>query len=205
MYRVVQQFAILHTVYIGRCFSIGEKFRSKDERTNVELECLMELERTDEVVERLSELLHKTPDQWSFIRTYISCQIQRYLRMKERKEKGESGGGSSTQSREGEKKTHNGGGSLQSTGEEGASASGRMAETPEDEQRTSEEDPSVQECAGTRYATVIFELCVICGYTISKMLYIQFAHVTWVTPNVAILSIITVACKTVLAKPGQNV
>lgn len=140
---------------MGDVFSIGEKFRSKDERTNVELECLMELERMDEVVEKLSELLHKTPDQWSFIRTYISCQIQRYLRMKERKEKGESGvegGGSSTQSREGEKKTRNGGGSLQLTGEEGASASGRMAETPEDEQRTSEEDPSVQECAGTRYA-----------------------------------------------------
>lgn len=154
---------------MGDVFSIGEKFRSKDERTNVELECLMELERMDEVVERLSELLHKTPDQWSFIRTYISCQIQRYLRMKERKEKGESGvegGGSSTQSREGEKKTRNGGGSLQLTGEEGASASGRMAdhEKPEDEQRTSEEDPSVQECAGTRYATALFELCVVCGY-----------------------------------------
>lgn len=165
----------------------------------------MELERTDEVVERLSELLHKTPDQWSFIRTYISCQIQRYLRMKERKEKGESsaeGSGSSTQSREGEKKTRNGGGSLQSTGEEGASESGRMAETPEDEQRTSEEDPSVQECAGTRYATVLFELCVICGYTNKQNALRPVCPCNLGDPKcgLIVLSIIAVAYKTVLAK-----
>lgn len=73
------------------CFA-GDKFHSKEERTNVELECLLALERIDEVVEKLTKLLHEKPDQWSFIRTYIDCQIQRYLRMRdERARKEESG------------------------------------------------------------------------------------------------------------------
>jgi len=40
-------------------------------------------------VDGLRERCHNTPDQWSFIRTDISCQSQRYRRMKERKERKE--------------------------------------------------------------------------------------------------------------------
>ena len=35
------------------------------------------------MVEKLTKLLREKPDQWSFIRTYIDCQIQRYLRMRD--------------------------------------------------------------------------------------------------------------------------
>ena len=166
----------LHTVYIvGWFVLVGEKFRSKDERTNVELECLLELERTDEVVEKLTELLHKTPDQWSFIRTYVNCQIQRYLRMKEKGEGGVEGSGDSIQLTEGGSKRHEEDGPLQLPDEEEASGSKRVTETPEipeDEQRTSGGGPSVQECGGTRYVHVCAERYVdrqnanmlICSY-----------------------------------------
>lgn len=57
-------------------FPVGRKL--KDEECNkYQMNCLVHLKRWDEAVEKLTALLVKTPDQWSYIRQYISCQIMR--------------------------------------------------------------------------------------------------------------------------------
>ena len=136
----------------------GEKFHSKEERTNVELECLLALERIDEVVEKLTKLLHEKPDQWSFIRTYIDCQIQRYLRMRdERASKEESG-----EPKEGGEEKHGESGSSQLTSGGEANGDDRTAVSGggrvECVERTAGGNPSAtqqdqqeSECAEARY------------------------------------------------------
>ena len=56
----------------------GNLIRNKDERDHIELECQLSLQRWDDAVGLLKQMLHRNPDQWSHIEVYISCQIQRY-------------------------------------------------------------------------------------------------------------------------------
>ena len=56
----------------------GKLIRSRDERNNLELECLLSLQQWSGAVALLDKMLKQNPDQWSHIEVYISCQIQRY-------------------------------------------------------------------------------------------------------------------------------
>ena len=56
----------------------GNLIRKKEERNQMELECHLALQRWDDAVVLLTQMLRQTPDHWTHIDVYISCQIQRY-------------------------------------------------------------------------------------------------------------------------------
>ena len=56
----------------------------------LQVDCLIKLKRWTDAAKKLTELLEKTPDEWSCIKQYISCQImccreERLKRMEEAK------------------------------------------------------------------------------------------------------------------------
>lgn len=55
----------------------GEKLKNHEERCELQIECLMALEQWDRASDSLAKMIRNTPDQWSDIRQYISCQIKR--------------------------------------------------------------------------------------------------------------------------------
>ena len=44
----------------------------------MELECYLTLQRWDDAVGLLTQMLHQNPDHWTHLEVYISCQVQRY-------------------------------------------------------------------------------------------------------------------------------
>ena len=83
----------------------GDLIRKKEDHNRLELDCHMSLQRWDEALVVLTDLLHQNPDQWSDIKHYISCQIQKYKKsiqdakedhvreIEKRRMSGEGGGG----------------------------------------------------------------------------------------------------------------
>lgn len=55
---------------------IGDKLKNDRECEEMRIECLVGLEQWDKVQDRLMMMVRSTPDQWSCIQQYISCQIK---------------------------------------------------------------------------------------------------------------------------------
>ena len=62
----------------------GDRLKSTDERNDMIVDCLVGLGRLDEAAKKLAEMIIAKPDQWSYIKTYIKCQIQRCQNFRER-------------------------------------------------------------------------------------------------------------------------
>ena len=69
---------------IPNSLAVGEKLKSSDERDSMIVDCLVSLGRLDEAAKKLTEMIEAKPDQWAYIRTYITCQVQRCQNFKER-------------------------------------------------------------------------------------------------------------------------
>ena len=63
---------------------IGERLKSSDERDSMIVDCLISLGRLDEAAKKLTEMILAKPDQWSYIKTYVKCQVQRCQNFRER-------------------------------------------------------------------------------------------------------------------------
>ena len=48
------------------------------------VDCLVSLGRLDEAAKKLTEMIQAKPDQWTYIRTYVTCQVQRCQNFRER-------------------------------------------------------------------------------------------------------------------------
>ena len=55
----------------------GSKLKNREECSGLQVDCLMTLGQWDRAAVMLSEMIRASPDQWSYIRQYINCQIKR--------------------------------------------------------------------------------------------------------------------------------
>ena len=58
-------------------FLAGDKIKNRGERQTMQVECLLGLGHWDRASVMLAEMVQGVPDQWSYIRQYIVCQIKR--------------------------------------------------------------------------------------------------------------------------------
>ena len=60
----------------------GAKLRNPDELLTNTLDCLKSLQRWDEIVKKLHPLIPKDPDNWNYLKLFITAQVSRSVVLK---------------------------------------------------------------------------------------------------------------------------
>ena len=50
--------------------------KNREDCLGLQVDCLVTLQQWDRAAAKLSDMIHNNPDQWSYIRQYINCQIK---------------------------------------------------------------------------------------------------------------------------------
>lgn len=62
---------------------LGEKLRNPDEVLLIELGCMKSLKQWDEIAVKVADLLPSQPDHWSYIKLYITAQMNRAVAIRD--------------------------------------------------------------------------------------------------------------------------